>query len=182
LKENLLRKLPWIVLICLTVPGIARAQTKDPNPVTASVKEIYNRHSKYIAAAAAEMPADKYGYRPTPEEWTFGQIIAHVAQVNLAVCSMISDIPAPNGPKLNETDPKDTLTAALKASFDFCDQAVAKLQDASMGDTITYFRGAKKPRSRAVIELVDDLNDHYSQLAIYLRLNGMVPPSAKPQT
>jgi uncharacterized damage-inducible protein DinB len=177
-----MKKLAWSVLICLAATGIARAQGSDANPVTASVREVYNRHSRYIAAAAAEMPADKYGYRPTPEEWTFGQIIAHVAQVNLAVCSMISDIPAPSGTKLNDTDPKDTLTTALKASFDFCDQAVAKLQDASMGDTITYFRGAKKPRSRAVIELVDDLNDHYSQLAIYLRLNGMVPPSVKPQT
>ncbi len=83
---------------------------------------------------------------------------------------------------MSETDPKEALTAALKASFDFCDQAVAKLQDASLGDTITFFRGAKKLRSRAVVELVDDLNDHYSQLAIYLRLNGMVPPSAKPQS
>jgi hypothetical protein len=149
--------------------------------VAGSVREIYNRHSKYIVAAADEMPAEKYIYRPTPDEGSFGQIIAHIAVVNLAVCSMISDIPAPTGPKPTGTDPKDTLMAALKASFDFCDQAVAKLQDSSMGDTITYFRGAKKPRSRAVIELTDDLNDHYSQLAIYLRLNGMVPPSAKPQ-
>jgi uncharacterized damage-inducible protein DinB len=176
------RKLPWIMLICLAVTGIARAQTKDPNPVTASVKEIFNRHSKYIVAAAAEMPADKYGYHPTPDQWTFGKIVAHVTQANLAVCSMISDTPAPSIPKPNETDPKDTLAAALQTSFDFCDQALAKLQDASMGDTITYFGGVKKPRSRAVIELVDDLNDHYSQLASYLRLNGMVPPSVKPQT
>jgi uncharacterized damage-inducible protein DinB len=182
LKENLLRKLAWITLICIAAPGIIRAQAKDPNPVAASVREVYNRHSRYLVAAAEEMPAEKYSYRPTPEEGSFGQIIAHIAQVNLAVCSMVSDIPAPAGPKLSETDPKDTLTAALKASFDFCDQAVAKLQDASMGDTITFFRGAKKMRSRAVIELVDDLNDHYSQLAIYLRLNGMVPPSAKPQS
>ena len=177
-----MRKLPWIMLICLAAAGIASAQTKDPNPVTSSVKEIFNRHSKYIAAAAAQMPADKYGYHPTPDQWTFGKIVAHVAQANLAVCSMISDNPAPTIPKLNETDPKDTLTAALKTSFDFCDQSLAKLQDASMGDTITYFGGIKKPRSRAVVEIIADLNDHYSQMASYLRLNGMVPPSVKPQT
>ena len=50
-----------------------------------------------------------------------------------------------------------------------------------MGDTITFFGGQKKPRSRAVIELVSDLIDHYSQLASYLRLNGMLPPSVKPK-
>jgi hypothetical protein len=157
------------------------AQTKDPNPVASSVKEIFNRHSKFIAAAAAEVPADKYGYHPTPDQWTFGKIVAHVAQANLAVCAMISDNPAPSVPKVKETDPKDTLTAVLKTSFEFCDQSLAKLQDASMGDTITYFGGVKKPRSRAVIELVADLNDHYSQMASYMRLNEMVPPSAKPQ-
>jgi uncharacterized damage-inducible protein DinB len=168
------------MLIGLAATGIANAQTTDPNPVAASVKEIYNRHSKYLAAAAAEMPADKYGYHPTPDQWTFGKIVAHVAQANLAVCSMISDIPAPSVPKISETDPKDKLAAVLKTSLDFCDQALAKLQDSSMGDTITYFGGVKKPRSRAVVELVADLNDHYSQLASYLRMNGMVPPSVKP--
>jgi hypothetical protein len=175
------RKLACFMLICLAVTGTARAQGTDANPVTASVKEIYSRHSKYIAAAAAEMPADKYGYHPTLEQWTFGRIIAHVAQANFAVCSMISDVQAPSIPKPNETDPKETLAVALKASFDFCDQALAKLQDANMGDSITFFGGVKKPRSRAVMELVADLNDHYSQLASCLRLNGMLPPSVKPQ-
>lgn len=175
-------KLTWMVLICLVSAGAARAQGSDANPVTASVREIYDRHSKYIAAAAAEMPADKYGYHPTPAQWTFGKIIAHVSQSDFAVCSMISDNPSPNGQKLSETDPKDTLVTALKASFDFCDQALAKLQDSRMGDTITFFGGSKKPRSRAVIELVSDLIDHYSQLASYLRLNGMLPPSVKPQS
>jgi uncharacterized damage-inducible protein DinB len=176
-----MRNLAWIVLFCLASAAAARAQGSDTNPVTASVREIFNRHSKYIATAAAEMPADKYGYHPTPAQWTFGKIIAHVAQSDFAVCSMISDSPAPKGQKLSETDPKDTLVPALQASFDFCDQALTKLQDSSMGDSITFFGGVKKPRSRAVIELVADLIDHYSQLASYLRLNGMLPPSAKPQ-
>jgi hypothetical protein len=51
--------------------------------------------------------------------------------------------------------------------------------DAQLGDTITYFGGAKKPRARALVELTDDLEDHYSQLASYLRLKGMLPPSAQ---
>lgn len=135
-----MRKLAWIILIFAAATGIAGAQTKDPTSVTASVKEIYSRHSKFIAAGAAEMPADKYGYHPTPDQWMFRKIVAHVAQANLAVCSMISDTPA---------------------------------------------RGISKPNEAALpslTELVADLNDHYSQLASYLRLNGMVPPSVKPQT
>src|ERR1700674_2051603 len=126
------------------------------------------------------MPADKYSYHPTPEQWTFGKIISHVAQSDFAVCSMISDTPVPQGFKVSDTDPKDQLLPAVKSSFDFCSEALTKLQDSKMGDTITFFRGRKEQRARAAIELVSDLVDHYSQLASYLRLNGMLPPSAQP--
>ena len=46
-------------------------------------------------------------------------------------------------------------------------------------ELITYFRGAKKPRARALVELIGDLEDHYSQMASDLRMNGVLPPSAK---
>jgi len=167
--------------ICMVAPIAARAQDSAANPVTAVVKELYDRQSKYIVDAAKEMPGDKYGYHPTPDQWTFGKIIAHVAGADFAVCSMISDLSAPKDFKVAETDPKDTLVAALQASFDFCSQALPKLQDSKMGDPITFFGGRKTTRARAVLELVADLADHYSQMASYLRLNGMLPPSAQPQ-
>jgi len=76
--------------------------------------------------------------------------------------------------------PEGETVPAVKASFDFCSQALANLQDSKLGDTVNFFGGRKVPRARALIELTDDLEDHYSQLASYLRLNGMVPPSVKP--
>jgi hypothetical protein len=94
---------------------------------------------------------------------------------------MLSDKPAPEGPAVTETSPKDLLVAALNASFDFCGKTLDGLQDAKLGDTITYFGGVKKPRARALVELTDDLEDHYSQMAGYLRLNGILPPSAAPK-
>jgi uncharacterized damage-inducible protein DinB len=173
------------VLIGLMVLGLAVAQAlyaqQVANPVVTSAKEIFVRQSKYMVAAAEEMPAEKYGYRPTPEQWTFGNIISHVADANNRVCAMFSDTPAPHGAKVAETVSKEEIGAALKASFEYCSAALDGLQDAKLGDTITYFGGAKKPRARALIELTDDLEDHYSQMASYLRLNGMVPPSAKPK-
>lgn len=174
------RKLIWTCGICLILATATRAQQSTANPVTASAKEIYDRQSSRIVASAEEMPGDKYSYHPTPDQWTFGKIIAHVAQSDFAVCAMISDTPAPKDFKVAETDPKEKLVPAVKASFDFCSQAMEKLQDSQMGDPITFFGGRKTPRSRAVIELVSDLVDHYSQLASYLRLNGMLPPSAQP--
>ena len=159
--------------------GLQAQQTA--NPVVASAQEIFARQSKYLAAAAEQMPADKFGYHPTPEQWSYGKIIAHVAQSNNRVCAMLSDKPAPEGPAVTETSPKDLLVAALNASFDFCGKTLDGLQDAKLGDTITYFGGVKKPRARALVELTDDLEDHYSQMAGYLRLNGILPPSVAPK-
>ena len=94
---------------------------------------------------------------------------------------MLSDTPAPEGSKVDEEAPKEKLLPALRASFDFCTRALDNLQDAKLGDTITYLGGRKTARARALIELAVDLSDHYSQMSVYLRLNGMLPPSAQPR-
>jgi len=150
-----------------------------PNPVVASAKEIFQRQSSYMVAAAEQMPADKYGYHPTPDQWTYGKIVSHVIQANFGVCGMLSGDGPGKGPTVTETTPKDQLLTVLKQSFETCRKALDGLQDSSLGGTITYFHDAKKPRARALVELTDDLEDHYSQMASYLRMNGMLPPSAK---
>src|SRR5579862_9592392 len=176
---NRMKRFIWPAMLCLAAPLLVTAQAPEANPITASAREIYERQAKYIAASAEEMPAEKYGYHPTPEQLTFGRIIAHVAQSDYNLCSIISDTPTP-APKVSETDPKETLVAAVKGSFDFCSQVMAKLQDSKMSDPVKFFGGRMVPRVRVVFELTDDLNDHYSQLAGYLRLSGLLPPSATP--
>jgi uncharacterized damage-inducible protein DinB len=186
--------IPMKLLLALTMSALsaapallsqAPAQTPTPppvvtsNPVVWSAAQIFARQSKFMLAAADEMPADKFTYRPTPDQMTFARIISHVAQSNGGVCGLLSDTPAPATVKVPETASKPELIAALKASFDFCDAALTNLQDPKLADQITYFRGAKVPRARALFELTDDLEDHYSQMASYLRLNGMLPPSAQ---
>jgi uncharacterized damage-inducible protein DinB len=166
------------VMLLAAVSASAYAQDAS-NPVVASATEIVTRQAGYMVAAAELMPADKYTYKPTADQWTYGKVVAHVVQANFAVCGMLSGVAAGKGPVVAETDPKEKLIPVLKQSFDTCQQALAGLKDASLGETITYFGGAKKPRARALLELTDDLEDHYSQMASYLRLNGMLPPSAK---
>lgn len=165
------------VMVLAAASTCALAQDAS-NPVVSSAKEIFQRQSAYIVAAAKQMPADKYGYHPTPDQWSYGKIVSHVIQANFGVCGMLSGDGPGKAPAVTETTPKDQLVPLLEQSFDTCQKALDGLQDSSLGATITYFRGAKKPRARALLELTDDLEDHYSQLASYLRLNGMTPPSA----
>jgi len=172
--------------------AVAQAQAPAPtpppepdaakaNPVSWSAMQIYSGRERNMLAAAEAMPADKYGYKPTADQWTFAKIVSHIAGSNGTLCAAISGTPAPDAVKVAETASKAELQAGLKASFDFCDKAMSALTDAKLGDTITFFRGAQLPRARAVIEITADLPDHYSQMAAYLRLNGILPPSAQPR-
>jgi DinB superfamily len=173
-----MRVLVGLMMVGMAAPVLAQAVA---NPVVVSSREIYDRQSAYILSAAEMMPADKYSYHPLPEQWTYGKIVAHVAQANNGVCAMLSDTKAPAGAAFTETSSKADLVVALKASFDYCAKAMDGLKDSQLGDPITYFGGAKKVRARALVELTDDLEDHYSQMASYLRMNGMTPPSVKPK-
>ncbi len=164
--------------IILLASTTAFAQ-EPANPVVGTAKEIFTRQAAFMVAAAELMPAEKYAYQPTPGQMSYGKVVAHVIQANYGVCGMLSGDSAGKGPAVTDATPKDQLIPALKASFATCQKALDGLQDAQLGGTITYFGGAKKPRSRALFELTDDLEDHYSQMAMYLRLNGMIPPSAK---
>ena len=142
---------------------------------------LYERESKNIMAAAAEMPADKYNYHPTADQWTFGRLVSHIAQSNRTLCSALSGEAAPAAPQVAVPAAKPELDAELKASFDFCGKALDGLTDAKLAEMVTLFRGTHMPRAMALLALTADLPDHYSQMAGYLRLNGMLPPSAQPR-
>jgi hypothetical protein len=160
----------------LPLGGAALAQ----NPVTNGFRGIEQRQGKSIIAAAEEMPADKYGFKPTPAQMTFGDVVAHlIREGDDYLCAAASGQKAPDRAKITGTDPKDKLVAGLKDSFKFCETALAPMQDAQLGDSIDFFGGHKVTRSVAVLITVADWADHYSQMAIYLRLNGLLPPTAK---
>ena len=171
-------KMAMGVMVLAVASACALAQDAS-NPVVSSAKAIFQRQAGYIVAAAQQMPAGKYGYHPTPEQWTYGKIVSHVIQANFGVCGMLMGDGPGKAPPVTDQTPKDQLLPILKQSFDSCQKALDGLKDSSLGETITFFRGTKAPRARALLELTDDLEDHYSQLASYLRLNGMIPPSAR---
>ncbi|HEV2749557.1 MAG TPA: DinB family protein [Gemmatimonadales bacterium] len=160
----------------LTVVVAAHAQ----NPVMNGVRAMAQRQTKTIVEAAEEMPADKYGYKPTPAQMSYGDVVAHlIKEGNNYLCSAASGVKQPDADKFSGTDTKDKLVAGLKDSFKFCETVLAQIQDAQLGDSIDFFGGRKVTKGMAALITVADWADHYSQMAIYLRLNGHLPPTAK---
>jgi uncharacterized damage-inducible protein DinB len=155
---------------------------QDKNPVTSVAKEILPHQQKNLVGAVEEMPADKFSYKPTQQQATFGHLVLHMIGANNHLCSTIGDMPEVKpAVALTESDSKDKLVAALNASFDFCSSALAKVDDSKLGDEIDLFGGRKGPRAFALIALTNDWADHYSSAAMYLRLNGLLPPTAQPK-
>jgi uncharacterized damage-inducible protein DinB len=168
--------------LCLLLVFAAAAFAQDKNPVTSVVKEILPRQQKNLVAAVEEMPADKFSYKPTEQQMTFGHLVLHIIGSNNHLCSTIGDLPEVKAPvPLKETDGKDKLIEALKASFDFCATALNKVDDSKLSDEVELFGGRKGPRAFALIALTNDWADHYSSAAMYLRLNGLLPPTAQPK-
>ncbi len=166
--------------ICVLAAALAMSclALAQQNPVMDSVRQIMQRQEKNLTAAAEEMPPDKYGFRPTSQQMTFGTLVMHVAESNDFLCSKLSGSAAPKS-QIQATDPKAKLVAALKSSFSFCSTELAKLNDSGLGAQVKVWGGREVPKAGAAIGLTNDWADHYSQAAMYLRLNGLLPPSAK---
>jgi len=145
------------------------------NPVVTAVQQMEQRFAKNLVAAAEEMPAEKYSYKPTPEQMSFAHLMVHVAEANNGFCSAIGG--EKHEVTLSETDSKQTLVGAVKDSFTYCQQVLDKADDSHLGQNVALF-GHDTTRAAALIRLASSWADHYGTAAMYLRLNNLLPPSA----
>ncbi len=155
------------------------AAQDQANPISTTLKSQIERSQKNITAAAEEMPADKYGFKPTPAQMSFGQLMLHVAGSNEFMCATIAGTKAPTRAKLEPTASKNLIVVRVKQSFEYCTTTVASVDDSKLGEMVPFFGGRKISRGGAMVDLVADWADHYGASAIYLRLNGLLPPTAK---
>ena len=161
----------------LVLPALLLAQK---SPVADAFRKQERNAAKNLVAAAEDVPADKLKYRPTAGQMTFAQIIDHLSEGNDALCGVISGMKPPTRSKVDSASGKEAQIARLKETFAFCDEAVAHLDDTKLGTTQTAF-GMSDTQASWILITTGDWEDHYSQMSNYLRLNGLLPPTAKPK-
>jgi hypothetical protein len=188
-------KTRYVAILTLALPLSVAAQQPpagpQPNPITTSFKNRTLGLQRVVMQAFDSIPESKYSYKPTPAQLTIGYIAQHVASDNYFFCSnfgtMKPTVPAKDSAtadSVKATWPKDSLVAKLKASMTFCENAIGQLDDAKLAEQITLtFNGQSRQVGRVgmVLGHALDLADHYSQLANYMRLNNLVPPTALPR-
>ena len=148
-------------------------------------------YQRNLAQAFDSIPESKFSYKPTPAQLTIGFIAQHVASDNYFFCNNFGTAKATltaedtaTADSVKAKWPKAKLVSKLKESFAFCQTALGQVNDAALAETITLTFGAQsqqRPRISMLLGHAVDLADHYSQLANYMRLNNILPPTALPR-
>lgn len=161
-----------LACLCAAHAPLTSAQPLAQNRISSFLKKTLAERSQDLVATASRMPSEAFGLKAPPDNMTFGYLTLHVADGNYIFCSFIAGVPIPNLPRLAETEPKTKLVERLKASFDFCTQALASLDDSHMSEQLTIGE-AKMARSMAVLTLASSWATHHDQQEQYLQLAGV---------
>ena len=175
-------KLTLGALVLLALPAYGQGPSSSPS--AAPVADALRFYLKYFEArlipAADDFPTTKYRYKPTSPQQSVGYIVDHLAGSNNFLCAAVAGVPAPVEPTVvPDSTPPDSLKARMKRSFAFCGTALAKLDDSKLSDSVPFFGGQKRTRANLILAIPYDWGDHYSQMANYLRINGISPPNAR---
>jgi len=187
-------KLSRLAIVALALPASLSAQQPQPNqqggPMTTVFRNRAMTFHRNLAQAFDSIPESKFAYKPTPAQMTIGDIAQHLSSDNYFYCGNFSSTKASMSQE-EETTPasekakwaKAKLVGNLKASFKFCEDAFSKIEDSKLADMLTITSGGNSRqavRMQPMLGHIVDLADHYSQIANYMRLNGMLPPTARP--
>jgi hypothetical protein len=150
----------------LVMSVAAQGFRATPNPVSDFLRDTVVQSSRNLEGSAELMPPDRYAFRPTDAQMTFGELIAHVTQTNVALCSAASTTPSPMSPEqlqqISGKDAKADLVRRLKQSFDYCRGAFASSSDSQLGSETSIFgRATGRSRAATLITLAMDWADHY---------------------
>ena len=156
---------------------LGAAALNAQNPLSTDLKNSYNGIKGTIAKAAEEMPEADYSFKASPMERTYGEMIGHIADVQMALCGNAKGEKKKGDAEKTKTTKAD-LVAALKASFDYCDGVYDGLTDADAAKMVTMF-GPRKATKLAVLNFnIAHDNEMYGQMVVYLRIKGLCPRPA----
>jgi len=160
--------------------GAQQAAAPGENSITDAARKLETQMAKNVPAGADEMPADKYDFRPTPGQNTFGHLVGHMISANYYLCSAISGSSMPKFNRPQDSDKKDALTAELKTSFDYCTTSLANVKDSDLAQAAKVGPPGST-RGSMLVTFSEDYGDHYAQESAYLRAAGLLPPTAQPK-
>jgi uncharacterized damage-inducible protein DinB len=157
--------------------GASTLSAQAGNPLIAEAKQAYTSIKNNLTAMAAKMPPENYDFKATPDIRTFGQLVAHVADMQMRTCATVKG-EQKTADAASKTS-KDDLVTALKASFDECDAAFDSLTEANAFEVVGGGRMQRSRLGSLISGVIVHSNEEYGYMSVYLRLKGVVPPSTE---
>ncbi|HEY7184316.1 MAG TPA: DinB family protein [Blastocatellia bacterium] len=149
--------------------ALALGQQQSPTPIK-SISNNFNSINQRILDMAQDFPADKYDFRPTKEVRSFGEVIVHIISGNVFAAK------AGRGERVNwdELNPKDfkdkaEIVAALQKSITDAGATLKSTPEERFTKTLNPW-----------VDVIEHAAEHYGQLVVYYRVNGMTPPASRP--
>ena len=168
----------------LAIPACAQNTTPKPAPSPSqAVLEQWNEIGRKLIAMAEDFPEDKYEYKPHPDSRTFGANLIHAA----AVMYYFTDFAQGRKPRYPDDPNRDNLkTKAQIVAFvkqavkDGADEITAK-GDSGLNETVNDGGSHLDRLYDLAYGITEHSGEHYGQLVVYYRVNGMVPPESRPK-
>ena len=172
-----------LFILCFAIPGRAQAKKPAPSPSKA-VLDSWNDIGRKLITMAEDFPEDKYDYKATPAERTFAENLLHVAGVNYYFTNAVrgEKPPAGENPPRSQYKTKADVVAFVKKSFADGAAAIEARGDKGMSETVVDpYSNGKTRISDYAYGFIEHSGEHYGQLVVYYRLNGIVPPESRPR-
>jgi hypothetical protein len=160
------------VLVLALFCGSAVAQQAG-DPVAADLLKDWEAQKTRMVALAEAMPAEKYDFKATPPQRTFGEQLHHLAQVHVNMLKGLDPLGTVPVPSLGPGYDRATVIEALNEAYDY-GSAVLRASAGQLAEP-----AGERTRARAVWMAMGNAMNHYGQCVVYLRLNDIVPPASR---
>jgi uncharacterized damage-inducible protein DinB len=165
----------FFAVVATAVPSLLSAQTPAPS-LAKELVASFQRAAAEILDVAEVMPAEKYGYKPTPEVSSFGDQLVHVAGITqrfIDTAKGVKTEAAHHGAMA-----KPEVIGLLKKTFQSAQEMIAPLTDAQLLEPVKFpFGDRTVTRATFWQGPLYQIRNHHGQLVVYLRMNGIVPPT-----
>ena len=191
-----MRKLSALLLVSVAVllsPAMASAQapkapTEPPQPAPGMADEVinsWNEVGRKLIAMAEDFPEEKYDFKPSPEVRSFAEQLLHIAGGNYLFLKAARGEKwsvADGSPPRENYKTKADVVAFVKKSFADVVAYIREQGDAGMARPMKYpFDNRMIIQSAFWMDVASHPSEHYGQLVVYYRVNGMVPPASRPR-
>jgi uncharacterized damage-inducible protein DinB len=170
------------LVVAAAMPAAAQqataASTGSAAAAVGAIRSQYQPVHRYLVATADQIPDSLYGYRPTSNVRTMGELIAHISNFHSLGCSVALGEANPSQENYEKSrTTKAAIVEALRTSSAVCERAFAQ-SDASASGTVKLF-GRDRSRLEVLAMVMGHDWEHYGNLVTYMRMVGLVPPSSQ---